>query len=335
MRGLYLLVVVCLFELAVSKVVGKEQISSSPLNPLQVPRFVEEEHDRIRNEATTVVSALKEHEIISVFGHIWDSADANQRTEFSNAFGAKIKKADDQSQIRFPSTTPTIVSDFESLYHRVSPTRRVEFVKKTLWDQLPSVTQSNLLSFIGLESHSGSRSSSSSKSESRLGADPIRVWTSGGSDFSLYDACGDCDDWMVCETSTGPNVCITPCTQHEDCFALFDAVRGRQYNGGCDSSEKQCVGFKQQARIAGTLPAPQVQKFRDWALGRGVVVDKIGVVTDWGPNWKKTATNANGQLINSMGQVVSSISETGSSEATMWTWSGIALIVMVFVNLIY
>jgi len=291
-------VVIGLFGLVFSTEQTKVSPATSPLIPPQNPRFVEnahlkEEHERLSHKAKIVVSALKEHEIISVFGHIWNSANAKQRTDFSNAFGAKINKADPRSQIRSKSTTPTIISDFESLYDQVTPSRRVEFVKKTLWDQLPETAQSNLLNFIrlGESQHSHSSSQSSSKSDSKSsasGSEPIRVWTSGGSDYSYYDTCGDCDDWTECETSSGPNVCVTPCTDHAQCFALFDSVRGRQYNGGCDVTEAQCVGFKEQKRMSGTFPQPQLQNFQAWAGGRGITVDADGVVTDWGPNWKKT-----------------------------------------------
>jgi len=333
MRALFVFVVCCVFGLVLSAEQTKISPSSSPLTPAaQNARFVEdkhskEQHNRISNQATNVVSALKEQELISVFGHIWNSADANQRAEFSSAFGAKIDKADPTSRIRLPSTTPTIISDFSSLYGQVVPARRVEFVKKTLWDQLPIKTQNSLLSFIRLTENQHSNSNSKSKSGVTATTDPIRVWTSTGSDYSYYDACGGCDDWTVCEKTTGTNICIAPCTQQSDCFALFDSVRGRQYNGGCDIIQKQCIGFLQQPRISGTLPSIQLQKFRDWTIGRGIVVDPTGVVSDWGP--KSKDQQMKGLSVNSNSTSI----PTGTASAVTLSW--IASVVIFGINLVY
>jgi len=136
------------------------------------------------------------------------------------------------------------------------------------------------------------------------------VFTSGGTDYSYYDACGNCNDWDVCQATSGLNICIKTCAVHTDCFAFFDSIRGRQYNGGCDIQQKICHGFMLQSRLSGTLNSDFVQIFRDYAIGKGIVVDSKGIVTDWGPGMTQKLVT---QGFNVSSFTVSSSSNTSST----------------------
>jgi len=206
-----------------------------------------------------------------------------------------------------------------------------------LWDQLPEPAKVDLLSFIRISENE--HDNRKSNSNSQVQTDPIRVWTGDGSDYSYYDACGSCDGWTVCQPSSGPDVCIMTCAQHSDCFALFDSVRGRQYNGGCDISLKQCIGFKLQPRISGTLPVAEVNKFRAWSVGRGIVIDSTGVVTDWGKDSAVSLPAVSNQKMVSSSVTTSKVASSGGSNSgaasPKWTLSLIAVVVILYVNLIY